>query len=336
MFNLNRFFARRTFFVAAACLLLASACGSSSDDPRVGEDGRVRLVGGGCTSSTTLAVGARVSLRMESATGDSLPGDRDVTSSAPSILTARFGLDPLVIDLQALAQGESRIAITAEGEPLDSFLFKAEPAGLTKHTAEARVFLGGALDVVVTDVFGDCGANEECRLLGHSFLQWRVEPESLGSLVIDFEQVATFRAKGEGAAQLFGREPVRGTDLVVQPFTVLPVAEAKSLSATLTTVPFDPKASATTIRLPGSVARPDAFSVRVDGVLTDGSSVPISWRDVDWRVEGEEIVAKTTLSDMDDRFGTPFLAAGSGKVTLVAEVAMLSLEQAFELDLTAP
>jgi hypothetical protein len=336
MLNLNRSFARRIFLAAAACVLLASACGSSSEDARLGEEGRIRLVGGGCTSSTTLAVGARVSLRMQSATEDGLPGELSVTSEAPSIITGRIGIDPTMLDLQALAQGESRVVITTEGEELDAFTFKAEPAGLVKHTAEPRVFLGGALDVVVTDVFGDCGEQEECRFLGHSFLKWRVEPSSLGSFVLDFEGVATFRAKAEGAAQIFGREPVRGGDLVVQAFTILPVSEAKSLSATLTTISFDPKVSATTIALPGSVARPDAFSVRVDGVVSDGSSVPISWRDVEWRIQGEEIVAKTTLSEAGDRFGTPFITAGSGKVTLVAEVAMLSLEQAFEIDLTAP
>lgn len=332
MLSIHSLFTRRVALIAAALLLFASACGSSND-PRLGEDGNVRFVGGGCTSSTTLAVGSSVELKLESATEDPLPGELAASSDAPSVITAKMGLEPNTLELKANAQGEAKVTITASGDELDSLPFMAAPAGLVKHTAEPRVFMGGAVDVVVNDVFGDCGANEECRLLGHSFLEWRVEPPEAGQLVIDFDGVATFRAKSEGTAKIIGKETSRAKDLLEQPLEVVPVAEAKSLTAMVTTIPFDPDAKGETASLPGSVTRTEALSLRVDCVLMDGSTMPISWRDVDWKVQGDEIAVEAPESDAGDRFSRIFLTGGTGKMTLVANVAMLNLEQSFDLTL---
>jgi hypothetical protein len=323
----------RTVCSIAAALLLASAC-SSDPDPRLGEEGLVRFAGGGCTGSTTLAVGARVSIRLESATEDPLPGELDVRSKQPSVISAHMSLEPTTIDLQAHKQGESRIEILSSGEPFDSLVFSAKPAGLVKHQSEPRAFQGGAVDVRVTDVFGDCGENEECRLIGHSFLDWRVEPAGLGAFLLDFDGTATFRAQSAGMAQLIGREPTRSRDLVTQPLEILMPATPPTLSASLTTIPFDPSVQAVIVPLPGTVARPDAFSVRANGVLMDASTVAISRRDVTWRVQGEELVIAAPMNDSGDPFGTPFLVAGTGTVTLVASVAMLGVEQAFPIELT--
>jgi hypothetical protein len=320
----------------AAAALLASACGSESSDPRLGEEGRVRFVGGGCTGSTTLAVGARVSLHLESATEEPLPGDLDVRSGEPSIISARMGVGPATVELQAHKQGESRIEVLSENDPIDALVFGAEPAGLVKHTSVSRAFQGGFADVLVTDVFGDCGENEDCRLIGDTFLEWRMDPPELGSFVLDFDGVASFRAKAEGEARLLGREPSRGRDLVMQPLEIVLPTAATGLSARLTTLSFDPEQKSVEVALPGSVARPDAFVIRVDGVLTDGSTVPISWRDVAWRIEGDEIVIAAPAGDAGDPLGTAFLTAGVGTVNLVVDVAMLGLEQTFALELTEP
>lgn len=325
-----------TFRICSALLsaaLLASACGTGSNDPRLGEEGRLRFVGGGCTSSTTLAVGAHVSLRLESATEDPLPGGLDVRSAEPSVISARMALQPDAVELQAHKQGQSRIEILTEGDPLDALVFYADPAGLVKHTSVSQVFTGGIADVVVTDVFGDCGEDEGCRLIGDTFLEWRIDPPELGAFVIDFDGTASFRATTPGAAQIFGREPSRSRDLVMQPLEIVDPAAATGLSASLTTLSFDPGQKQITIALPGSIARPDAFVVQVSGVLADGSAVPISWRDVAWRVEGEPIVIAAPSGDAGDPLGTAFLTSGVGTVSLVADVAMLGIEQTFALEL---
>lgn len=326
---------RRTLLTGLALALVASAC-VSSNDPRLGEDERVRFVGGGCTSSTTLAVASRVTLSLQSATEDPLPGDLSVASADPTVIKARMGLEPATIQLTAGTQGESEISILSEGDVIDSLPFKVQPAGQVNHTAEPRVFVGGALDIVVSDVFGDCGAQEECRLLGDTFLLWRMEPPTSGNFVIDFDGVATFRAKTEGPATVFGKEPLRGSQLVEAPLDIVAASQAKSLTATLTTIPLDPEVKSEVFLLPGKAKLADAFSVRVDAVLMDGGVIPISWRDVEWRVEGNEIVVPSSASDAGDRFGRLFITAGPGTVTLVADVPIIGLTQPFAVELTSP
>ena len=328
-------FARRLVLAAAAALLFAGACGSP-DDPQLGEDQRVRFVSSrGCASSTIVAVGATATVHLESATEDPLPGDLGVTSEDPSVITARMGIEPASIDLTALKQGESRIGITDADEPHDSLVFRALPATKAEHTTEARVFAGGAVDVVVKNVFGACEEGE-CQLLGQGFLDWRVEPPEQASFVIDFQGMATFRAKAAGQATLLGREPVTQKDLVSQPLEIVPAMSVSKLTALLIGRNFDPEKPSTLIGLPGSIPRPDAFSVSVIAETMDGGTVSISRRDVRWRVQGEELAIEAPAGDDRDPLSTNFLTAGAGKTTLVAEVEILGLEQAFELTLTPP
>lgn len=322
---------QRAVAVAAAAAFTIS-CGSSSSDPRLSEDGKVRFTGGGCTSSTTLAVGAKVTLGLESATTSALPSELGVRSDDPAVIEARLGLAPATVDLHALAAGESRIVVLDANEPLDSLVFSAEPAGLVNHKAVSRAFAGGAADVVVTEIYGDCGQDESCRLIGHGFLEWRVEPTDLGAFVIDFDGTASFRMQAPGAAQVIGREPSRSSDLVSQSIDVVAATEAASLSATLTTISFVPDVPGVVVALPGSVARPDAFSLQLEAVLMDGSRVPIARRDTAWRVEGAELAVEAPSGD--DPLATLFLTAGTGSLRLVADVAMLPLEQTFDVELT--
>lgn len=325
----------RALLLAACAAVSVVSCGGGPDDPRLGEEGRVRFTGGGCTSSTTLAVGAQVSLRLESATEDPLGGELSVSSEDEAVLRARMGLEPATVVLEARAQGESRIEVLADDEPLDALVFGADPAGLVKHASVPRAFAGCSAEVVVTDVFGDCGEDEACRLIGHGFLDWRVEPPELATFVVDFDGTATFRAKAPGDAQLIGKERSRARDLVTQPVTVVPADQVTGLSAVLTTIPFDPAQKGVDVALPATLARPDAFSVRVDGLLGDGTTVPVSWRDVTWRIEGEELaVPAPTGSGVGT--GTAFVTARAGSMTLVAEVAPLALEQSFAIELTEP
>lgn len=332
MSNRPSSFTRRFAFASAAALLLASACGSS-DDPQLGEDERLRFVAGrGCSSSTTLAVGATATMRLESATEDPLPGDLDVLSEDTSVMTARLGLEPATIDLTALKQGESRIVVTSEDEEVDALVVGAQPAATVKVTSENLVFQGASLDVIVNDVFGDCGA-EECRLLGDGFLGWRVEPAERASFLLEFEGVATFRAKSAGPASILGLEPARKKDVVTHAFEVLPPT-ATGLSALLISINFDKSKDTPVISLPGTLPRPDGFSINLMATATSGQSVAIARRDIVWRVEGEELVVESPTIDERDPLTTLFLTTGTGKVTLVAEVPVLTLEQSFELELT--
>ncbi len=319
--------------LGAACAAVLLAACSSPDDPRLGEEGRVRFTGGGCTGSTTLAVGAQVSLRLESATEEALPGELDVSSEDESVIRARMGLDPSTIVLSAAKQGESRIEILSEGEMLDALVFSADPAGLVKHASEGRVLAGGAVDVAVTEVYGDCGESEDCRLIGNGFLAWRAEPSSLGAFVGDFDGTATFRTKAAGTVTLLGMERSRSRDLVTRAVEVLPADQATGLAATLTTIPFDPDVKPVDVTLPGSVAKPDAFSVRVDAIVSGGGTVPVSRRDVTFRIEGEELAVLAPTADGAGPLGTPFLPARTGTMTLVAEVPFLGLEQSFTIEL---
>jgi hypothetical protein len=281
-----------------------------------------------------LAVGARVSLHAESATEDPLPGELDVASSDPGIISAHMGLEPASVELSAHNAGACNIEILSEGEQIDSLPFDAAPAGIVKHSAASRAFAGGALDILVTDVFGDCGEDDECRLLGHSFLAWRVDPPELGAFLVDFDHVASFRMTSAGSAELVGNEVTRNRDLVTQAVEVVATTAAASLSATLRTVPFDPDEQGFDVVLPGSLARPDAFSVRVEAVLMDGSSVPVSRRDVVWTISGAVVEAPT--ADSRDPLVTLFVPGADGLVTLSASVPILMLEQSFDLELTPP
>jgi uncharacterized protein DUF4118 len=176
------------------------SCGKGDDDPRVGENGRIRFVGGGCTGSTVMAVGGHVTLELQSSTTEVLPGSLGVVSEDPAVIEARMNLDPEKIDLTAHAEGESRISVESEGETVDSLIFSAEPATMVKHTSVTRAFEGGAVDLRVTDVFGSCG--EEYPLIGEGFLGWRVEPAAAGDFVIDFGGTASFLVGGSGKVTL--------------------------------------------------------------------------------------------------------------------------------------
>lgn len=328
----NPSFPRRFVFASAAALLLASAC-ASPDDPFLGEEERIRfVVGRGCGSSTAIAVGATASVRLESATEDALPGELGVVSENPSIITARMGLEPATVDLSAHKSGESRIEITSEGDAYDAIVFSAQPALTVSRVTEPRAFAGGAVDVVVNDVMGKCG-DGECKLLGEGFLDWRAEPPDLASFVLDFQGVATFRAKAPGTVTLLGREPVTSSDLVTEAVQIVPAASATKIQALLMGRNFDPEKPSSVIGLPGSIPRPDAFSLTVIVDVTEGGTIQVSRRDVVWRVQGEEIVLEAPTGDNRDPLATHFLTSGTGKVTLVADIEMLGMEQAFELDL---
>jgi hypothetical protein len=326
---------RRTCLALATLTLAAAACGSP-DDPRVGEEGRVRFVtGGGCSNSTTLAVGARASVELESSTEEALPGELGVTSADPAILTARMGAEPATIELGGVADGEAQIDLSSSGEVIDSIVFGVKPAAVVRHTSELAVFDGCALDVVVGDVFGDCGS-DECRLIGHSFLDWRVEPDTIGAFVLDFEGTASFRMGGPGSGQVIGQERSRARDLVTQAISIIDRTRLTGLAARLTTLSSDPSATPAIIELPGAVARPEALVIRLDGVLDDGSRVAISPRDVAWRALGDELVVEVPSRSPGDVLSTTFITGGTGSTTLVANVAILEQEQTFALELTAP
>ena len=66
------------------------ACGTTNEvEPRVGEEGKVKFVGGGgCNSSTTLAAGSKITLTLEPLDGVTLSAKLAISSTDSSAIKA--------------------------------------------------------------------------------------------------------------------------------------------------------------------------------------------------------------------------------------------------------
>jgi hypothetical protein len=316
---------------AAILFLVLQACVGSIEiggDPRLGEDGRVRFVGGGCSasSSTAIAVGSTQPLTLEPQDGATLPTDLTAGSSASTVIDARGGATVEDVVLEAHAAGEADVELRSAGEVYDHLRFRAEPATSVKIEAGDAVFAGGTYLLKVTDVYGACG--ESCPLLGEGFLVWSAEPTTGFAALDDSGGVASFLAGPAGDARVQGREPSGGALLVDHPVRVVPVADAGSLDVTfIVMLPdetvLDPQPLP--VEMPvGSLFLPQ---VQADA---GGTTVPLAGADVDWTVEGDVgVVAPYPVDTGEPPEGPIFSAVAAGAVTLVADVPLLGLTGRF-------
>ncbi len=317
----------RVFRGAALVLLVAQACVDGGEfagtDPRVGEEGRVKFVGGGCAggSSTTIAVGATQTLTLEAQDDTTLPVDLSVGSSAPGVIDARAGAAADEVVLAAERAGEASVELLSGGGVWDRLLFKAEPAASVKISAPDAVLAGGLAWVKVDEVYGACG--NACPMIGEGFVRWSAEPAAGPVFVDDVGGAATFRAGAAGTVRILGNEPSGGALLVDHPLSVVPVADAGAPTALVLVLLPDGQ----TVLDP----RPPPVEVPVGSLLliqlqsdAAGVTVPIAGADVSWTVAGDvSAVARNPLSPRDPVEGVVFSAAAVGSAELVGNVPLL-------------
>jgi hypothetical protein len=294
-------------------------------DPRLGTQGKVRFVGGGCSGSTTMAVGASEVLQVEPAAQQRLPGTLAFGASNPAVIRAQAGEAPNEVRLEAVAAGDSTVVVIGDGSAYDSLTFHAEPAASVRYDAVPRVFAGGMLDVQITDVFGACG-DDECPLFGHSFLRWSSEPAGRFELWRDEAGTASLRAAASvGNAEVIGVEPSAGSPLVRAPVQVVATEEVDELAASLTLLSLDPESEApAAVELPTTVPGGAFFCVQLRA-LRQGGDVPLSRHDVRWTVVGDrEQALMLPMNHGSEPRGTLFVVSSSAaQLTLHAEVELL-------------
>jgi hypothetical protein len=322
---------RRTLLVLATVGATAAACTSAPDiahDPRVGERGQLRFNGGGCSGSTTMAIGSRETLTLEAVEG-SLPSELSARASDPDVIAAEMNEGTNEVTLRAQAAGQSRIEILANDSPYDALTFRAEAAFAAESLAQPRVLAGGSFDVAVTEVFGGCGTTE-CPLFGHSFLAWSTDPADALTLVVDDLGTATFIATQPQNVEVRAHEPALGNRIVSTSVSIEPLDDVTALAAHVVTIPLDDGEETITVQLPGSIPVGTAFWLRLEALRGELPRVGVSRRDVDWQVDGAKAVATDQASALS---GDLFVAEQAGTVTFSANVELVGLEQSFELEI---
>ncbi len=301
------------------------------DDPRVGELGKVRFVGGGgCSSSTVMAVGSTAELELESANADPLPEDLAVGSSNPSVIEAQAGLAPRTVSLTAHDEGEAAVELNSAGAIYDRLGFSAMPAASVTWSAPARVLAGGTLVLDIEEVRGEC--HDDCLLIGGQFIKWQSAPTGAFTLIFDVDRKATFEAPdAAGAATIVGAEPYAGAVLVQHPVQVIDPAGAVALVATLTMMLPD-ESVLDLVEIPAEVPVGSLLLVLLSVEMPEGDPIPLTLLDATWTVEGDDGVLSTygieegALTD-----GPVFRADAAGAVTLVADVPLVSSTGRFDV-----
>lgn len=311
-------------FVAGACGPAQDAGSGSANDPRTGDNGRIRFVGGGCNSSTTMAVGSKQVLTLEAAEGTALPPAISVEARAPEVIAASEADTPGDVLLEAKAEGSSVVEVLSRGDAYDRLAFDAEPATSVHFTTVPRVFEGGHADIVVNEVFGSCG--QDCPLFGHSFLSWRSDPPGAFELIADERGTASFLATDTG--MLLGAEPVTGDDLVGAEVIVVPRDGVTGFSAIATTLPLMPDEPQRVFDLPGELSSGEAFCVQLMAERGELPPVPLSRRDVRWTIDGGSALA-LPMSHASEPLGTMFYAGDVGPITLTATSQLLPMDASF-------
>lgn len=324
--------------IAIAALVVGPACVDldlEPRDPRVGELGQVRFTGGGCSGSTTLAVGATERLTMEApAEGETLPTGLGVVSEEPGTIEARAGETANEVLLEARRAGEALIEVReASGELYDQIGFTAVPASRLDYRVPTAVFAGGTLALVVNEVYGRRDG-EEIVLLGGGFVDWDVAPASLLAPLRDERRVALFRASGEGQVLLAGLEPSAGERLVSATVTVLPADDAVELTASMGLLYIDNEV-AEVEPLPTSVPVGALFQLQVVATTTSDLVVPIARFDLETTLEGAPGTLDLLPLEGDDAPEGPALEAiGPGEAVVAIAVPHLGLTARYSVTVT--
>jgi hypothetical protein len=302
-------------------------------DPRLGENGHVRFVGGGCAagSSTAIAVGSTQKLTLEAPEGQTLPADLAPGSTAPTVIDARPGASTTEVLLEARAAGDAVVELLSAGALYDHLAFEAVPAASVRFAAPSAVFAGGTAYVKVDEVHGSCDGSD-CALLGESFLRWSGEPAAGLTPLRDAGGTAYFTAGAPGDVRVQGREPSGGALLVDHPLHVVPTADAGTLAGMVTVMLPDGETILDPQPAPAEIPAGSLFVIQVQADA-GGTTVPVAGADVVWTVEGD-IAAVAPQGDALAE-GPIYTAVEAGTVDLVATIAVLGRTERYALTITA-
>ncbi|RLB58188.1 MAG: hypothetical protein DRI34_05670 [Deltaproteobacteria bacterium] len=301
-------------------------------EARNGEFGRLRFDGGGgCSDSTTVAVGATARITLEPLQQQSLPVGLRPRSSNSGVIAAAAGSEPDQVELTALEAGEALVEILADGEVYDRLGFSAEPAYSADYTVTGEVFSGGTLAVKVDEIYGACG--RECPLIGGDFIRWSSEPDQALALYSYQDRLALLVAGAPGKARIIGREPTAGRALVDYRLEILP-ADSEGIIRCLATVAYPGDPDAETTACPRELRVDGVMLLELHKELADGRLVPLAGRDVQWSVVGPQGVVRPwpETAAQPPVEGPVYQALAPGRVSLVALVGLTG--DALSIDLT--
>jgi hypothetical protein len=318
----------------AIFIVVVHACTRMDDDDvdsREGELGRVTFSGGGCTSSTTMAVGSTVELDVQPVEGETIPSDMEVRSSEPDVIDASRGEYIEQVVLEALEQGEANVELVSGGEVWDWLGFDAEPAATVVHEAADAVYAGDVLFLYIQEVYGECG--EKCDLIGGEFMDWTTSPTD--SLVLEDEvyRTSVFRAGTPGEAMVTGDEPSAGALLVSHPVTVLDPATAGDLDARVTLMLPDDELVEDEVP---PIEVPAGTMIQIEFFAPSGGiDVPVSRYEVEVAVTGDSgVVGEYLLEPLDSPEGPVFNTMAAGSVSLEAYSALIDRTTFVDISVT--
>lgn len=298
-----------------------------SHDPRTGNNNKV-IFSSGCASSVTMPIGARETITVTAVTdGAALPEDLTPNSSNSSVIAIenRAGT---TFDIHALTAGQADLEVLDGEIRYDWLTFHATPATKVNFISEPSVLAGGQTWVGLTDIFGQCGA-EECTLFGHGFMQWSADPPASVSFLSEDKgaNIAHYRAEmAPGMAALVGNEPSAGAELVRQTIEVVDPTTITAVDGTLKEATIGDEAERPVVSFPATVRPSNSFEVRVFGTRPGKNKVAISRHDIEWTVPAE--VQGTPIIEPSDIYATQFSTTEkTGSFTLTAKIPLLAGKQ---------
>ncbi len=316
-------------------LLGLYACGAAEEEQasaRVGELGKVKFTGGGgCNSSTTLAVGSKASLGLEAADGAGAVPTGLTASATGAALTAAMDKAGKRVEISAKTAGAGKVELLQGGAVYDRLGFSAEQATKVQLALGASKALVGGIHVVkLGEVYGACGTSD-CPLIGGGFLSWTATPAAGATLVSDEERTVTFRAgKTKGTVTVKGALPAGGAAMAEQKVELL---EAKQIATVghEALVALPKKAGETESKildpapLPLDLPVGSLLMFRLAGKTAAGDKVPIWGGDITWTITSG--AASLALYPLDGRDPPPegpiFQTKAAGKATLEGKIALL-------------
>ena len=315
-------------------LLGLYACGAAEEgDARVGELGKVKFTGGGgCNSSTTLAVGSQASLGLEAADGSGAVPSGLKASASGGALTAAMDTAGKRVLLQAKSAGSATVELSQGGAVYDRLGFSAEQATKVQLAiGGSRAVAGGSHVVKLGEVYGACGTSQ-CPLIGGGFLSWTSAPAGEATLVSDMERTVTFSVgKTTGSVTLMGALPGGGATLAQQKVLLIEPKQVATVSHEA--VVALPKASdgkeqkvQDPAPIPLSLPVGSLLMFRLAGKTAAADHVPIWGRDITWIITSGQ--ASLALYPLDGQAPAPegpiFKTTAAGKATLEGKVGLLS------------
>lgn len=321
-----------------AAVLFLFACTSpiepiGNGDSRVGRNGLVRFEGGGgCSDSTTFALGATQTLTIEPVDeGSVLPDGLSARSSAQDTIELGSFTDNRHLTLTAKKIGTADIQLIKDDNIYDSLTFGVEKATAVIHSAPDAGFTGASVFIKIEEVHGACGS--DCPLIGGSFLLWESGAGQDLSVLRDTEErVAYFSSSQTGPLTIIGKEPASGNILIDHTITLIDPAETESIQLTVSIFTEDEL-----VEVPGSdlvLPLGSLFIVSAHAITSSKDQIPIAGPDINWFFEGDNTVAKR-LSDTEDLpEGGVFEVTGAGTVTLNATLDFLESSISASVTLT--